>query len=89
MWKPKARITMKVARIEVGIADHDDDGVAPSVQEEQHDDRGQDDAFDQRLPDADERLLRVVGRRVDLRELELRELRLDRLRAGRARLPST
>jgi hypothetical protein len=48
------------------------------MQEEHHDDHRQDDAFEQRLPDAVERLLRVIRRCIDLVELKLGELRFDR-----------
>ena len=58
-----AFITMNVDEQRRRDRDHDDDRVAPRVQEQHQHDRGQDDAFDQALQHAVERLLRVVGRR--------------------------
>ena len=41
--------------------EHDDDGVAPRVQEEEHHDSGEGDCFDQRTDDAGELLLVQVA----------------------------
>jgi hypothetical protein len=54
-----------------GDRDHDDGGVAPGVQEEQHDDRGQQDALAQALQHAVDRGFRVIGGGVDLSETDV------------------